>query len=97
MHSGDVSTIFRVGSVPEPDILLYDFKHLMIFRHDVEESWIWYYEGFFCIVLKIFFCPFVLFLLGIFLCVFFRFVDTDYPFGTFKLSLGQGKLKSQIL
>ena len=38
-------------------------------------------------VLQIFVCPFVLFLLAIVLSVLLRFVDSDYPFGIFKLFL----------
>jgi len=32
-------------------------------------------------------CPFVLFLLAIVLSVLFRFMDSDYPFGIFRLFL----------
>ena len=33
------------------------------------------------------FCPFVLFLLAIVFSVLFRYTDSDYPFGIFKLFL----------
>ena len=40
----------------------------------------------FCVVFyKIVVCPFVLFLLAIVLSVLLQFMDSDYPFGIFKL------------
>jgi hypothetical protein len=40
-----------------------------------------------CSDLKIVVCPFVLFRLAIMLSVLLRFMDSDYPFGIFKLFL----------
>jgi hypothetical protein len=46
---------------------------------------------FYVYVLQIVVCPFVLFLLAIVSSVLLRFMDSDYPFGIFKLFLKQVK------
>ena len=52
-------------------------------------SWCWCYSifSFICYVLQIVVCPFVCFLLAIVFSVLFRYTDSDYLFGTYKLFL----------